>query len=205
MHEPKALKKKRDRLLESSRVSSLSFQPLSAPWTIVANMSTPASRTAKASSTSPFNAHLEDLAAQAAEEENVIPTSQEILRRGFDWKNIAAAYGGDLLQQDFEVIRQFDHKNMDAVGKTQKVRIDLFLRLLSTASLYAATNPQYSLLPTSSILDMPSPSLPSSPRSKVAKFVNTCLPSWIDFFKVRSTCIPYLQTLCIGCGYVLDP
>lgn len=109
-------------------------------------MSTPASRTTKASSTSPFNAHLDDLAAQAAEEENVIPTSQEILRRGFDWKNIAAAYGGDLLQQDFEVIRQFDHKNMDAVGKTQKVRHDLFLRLRFNASLHLVTNPLFSLL-----------------------------------------------------------
>lgn len=93
-------------------------------------MSSTTSRQSKTPTPTPFNTDLNELAAQAAEEENVIPTSQEILRRGFDWKNIAAAYGGDLLQQDFEVIRQFDHKNMDAVGKTLKVRPSFNLQFL---------------------------------------------------------------------------
>lgn len=175
----------------------------STPWTIVAAMSNPASRPAKGASISPFNAHITELAAQAAEEENVIPTSQEILRRGFDWKNIAAAYGGDLLQQDFEVIRQFDHKNLDAVGKTQKVRHHLFPRFLSTVSLQTVTNLMNALLLASSILDTPSPSLLSSLRSRAAKFASTCLPSWIDSFKVRSAGIFLAQSLCLCPDYAL--
>ena len=81
----------------------------------------------KTPSATVFPPDLTEIAAQVAEEENVMPTSEEILRRGFDWKTITGAYGGDNLQQDFETIRKFDHKRMDAVAVALKVRPSLIL------------------------------------------------------------------------------
>ena len=81
----------------------------------------------KSPAASQFPPDLTEIAAQVAEEENLMPTSEEILRRGFDWRTITGAYGGDNLQQDFETIRKFDHKRMDAVAVALKVRDGLIL------------------------------------------------------------------------------
>ena len=148
-------------------------------------MSNSSARNPKSPSPSPFHTDLNELAAQVAEEENVMPTSEEVLRRGFDWKTITGAYGGDNLQADFETIRKFDHKRMDTVAVALKVRRILHPHLLPpfdlllTFGLISATTAMYSTP------DTPSHSLLCFPRSKIAMFVSTFSRFSIESFKVR--------------------
>jgi hypothetical protein len=118
----------------------LDLDLFSASGTVVTAMSNPSTRPNKSPSPAPtaFPGELSDLVAQLAEEENVLPTSEEVLRRGFDWKTITGVYGGDNLQGDFETIRKFDHKRTDPVAVALKVRdqrIPLFPLLKSHSQL----------------------------------------------------------------------
>lgn len=65
----------------------------------------------------------QDLVVDASSsQDTLMPTSEEVLRRGLDWNNILGAYGGDNLKTEFEIIRKFDHKRIDAVALASKVR-----------------------------------------------------------------------------------
>jgi len=134
-----------------------------------------------------------------------MPTSEEVLRRGFDWKTITGAYGGDNLQADFDTIRKFDHKRMDTVAVALKVRRISHLRFLPLLALLLTQNPFFVICMLSSIRDMPSPSLQCSRKSKIAMFVSTFLLFSIGFCKVRSLLLYCVFTMCTLLAYALRP
>lgn len=110
-------------------------------------MSNSTGRQGKSPSPAPtnFGPDLTELAAQVAEEENSIPTTEEVLRRGHNWQNVSNVYGGDNLQLHIDIIKQFDHRRIDAVAVAAKVRANSRFSYL-VPSLHSLLTPELPLL-----------------------------------------------------------